>query len=926
MAPRFQPRPLGRFDLLLALSLFAACGKGPRASSSVEPSPLPPTDLVSQVSGVFSDAATRAPIASPLDVSITDATGQPFEVLDAVGTRTSTFRVTNGLLTLGLPSSTTLPVHLRIIARGEGLIASSANVDVVEPGAKLFAMSLVNLDASPEGVASTRLPGGMADTEGTIELPVSAQTPLESESSGSTSITIPGGTAVTTSGGDPLQGPLDLSLAYFSAGSSVALDAFPGGLDVSFPDPTTGQSTPSTFVSGGFAVVSIADRAGNQGRRFSSPIQISITAPSGTTSLTTGMPLRAGDQVPLWSYDEVTGNWRSEGVGTAQGPDAHGNFTVTLMTTHLSYFNLDWRLDSCDHSRPVRIDGNPNHLLLDFIVTSKVPGYLRKELHAQAGSDPNELVLAKAPRGLPVQIEAFLHGMPVGNLDIDDLCGPGALTLGVNLPAAPARLVLTAREICPENHQARPAAFAAVVLLPVPSPPGGLGARSAMTDTSGQVAFDGLAAGGTFNARVENRRAPGTFVSRTVTLMPGDQALDVDILLDRCQQAGGGGGMGGGGFPGGMGGASPPPGMCAPPGAMCAPMSPPCCMPSFCNGGSCRPPSDGGLPPPMCLPPGNACSATSPPCCMPSFCNGGSCRPPSDGGLPPPMCLPPGNACSATSPPCCMPNLCNGGSCRPPSDGGLPPPMCLPPGNACSATSPPCCMPNLCNGGSCRPPSDGGLPPPMCLPPGNACSATSPPCCMPNLCNGGSCRPPSDGGLPPPMCLPPGNACSATSPPCCMPNLCNGGSCRPPADGGTAPMCLPPGNACSATSGPCCMPNLCNGGSCRPPADGGAAPMCLPPGNACSATSPPCCMPNRCNGGSCRPPADGGTAPMCLPAGNACSATSPPCCMPNLCNGGSCRPPADGGTAPMCLPAGNACSATSPPCCMPALCNTGVCR
>ena len=55
--------------------------------------------------------------------------------------------------------------------------------------------------------------------------------------------------------------------------------------------------------------------------------------------------------------------------------------------------------------------------------------------------------------------------------------------------------------------QARPAAFAAVVLLPVPAPPGGLGARSAMTDMSGQAVFDGLAAGGTFSARVENRRA-----------------------------------------------------------------------------------------------------------------------------------------------------------------------------------------------------------------------------------------------------------------------------------------------------------------------------------------------------------------------------------------------------------------------------------
>jgi hypothetical protein len=245
-------------------------------------------------------------------------------------------------------------------------------------------------------------------------------------------------------------GPATLNVTYNNNQTSTSLATFPGGF-LTMEDPDGNSiSSPGTFISGGFASVELTSTASDgtvvKAKAFDKPITLTITIPKRTINPLTGLAVKAGDVIPIWSYDSSTGVWSAQKLrnGTpitgklGEMDDSGDTYPVTFQTDHLSYFNLDWFawrysagkpwVPQCD-STPIKIKGAQGKAIY-FQVSLPGGGWMhpmRLDPDSSAPAIATDYVL-RAPKGLPVLIDAYLgtdsadDSKKVGSFKFDDLC------------------------------------------------------------------------------------------------------------------------------------------------------------------------------------------------------------------------------------------------------------------------------------------------------------------------------------------------------------------------------------------------------------------------------------------------------------------------------------------------------------------------
>ena len=172
------------------------------------------------------------------------------------------------------------------------------------------------------------------------------------------SVTIPKGIKLLDKNGNALEGSdVKVVVTSFEANST---DSFPGGLnvivaDVPSEDNTTKSEERVNMISAGFTSIIIENSDGDRAKNVENAkltIRMDI---SNATNPKTGNPVKIGDIIPIWSYDETTGKWSYEGEGTVES-DVKGLY-VEYETSHLTYYNLDYfRNDICD-TASINING-----------------------------------------------------------------------------------------------------------------------------------------------------------------------------------------------------------------------------------------------------------------------------------------------------------------------------------------------------------------------------------------------------------------------------------------------------------------------------------------------------------------------------------------------------------------------------------------
>jgi len=295
------------------------------------------------------DATTEVPFneAKGVTASITIHGENRELVLDPSGSRYESFSTNSGYVGLALdpylkkPTEDN-PVKFTAVIDVDGYVATSLPVVITREGEHELIVKLVEVLNPPVGVTITEQKSIDNVTNGIINEDIEIRT-----SSDEVVVKIDSGTILKDADGQALEGALDVVLAYFDPMEEEALDVFPGGMDVTVTNEE-GQPEDVSFISAGFIAFEIMDASGKLASDFDvNDLKLDIKIPDGLVNPETGSEIKAGDQIPLWSYETIDGEWTWEGKVTVGG--FPGKLKASMNIPHLSYWNLDWKGTNCDN-------------------------------------------------------------------------------------------------------------------------------------------------------------------------------------------------------------------------------------------------------------------------------------------------------------------------------------------------------------------------------------------------------------------------------------------------------------------------------------------------------------------------------------------------------------------------------------------------
>ena len=293
-------------------------------------------------------------------------------------------------------------INLNLIVSGDGFFSNAASFTVLT--AEDIEISVVDVlpKSASADMASSFIEAAVGMTGSVVTSTVTLVTAVRPDNTdagkildgASINIDIPAGTEFFNESGEPYKpvGVVSASAVLMSAdpkglsdSSNNPLFAFPGGLDVSGLEGDTpdglSRDDNFSFISAGFVAIEIEDEAGNKVSRFGGEgITIAFEVPKSTVNPSTNAPIQLVDEtIPLWSYNEKTAKWASEGEADITAENAN-TFTVEKKITHLSYYNLDWySSDSCQLTVNVfDQNGVANSQSLSFSLARDSGGWARQ--------------------------------------------------------------------------------------------------------------------------------------------------------------------------------------------------------------------------------------------------------------------------------------------------------------------------------------------------------------------------------------------------------------------------------------------------------------------------------------------------------------------------------------------------------------------
>ncbi len=145
---------------------------------------------------------------------------------------------------------------------------------------------------------------------------------------------------------------LNINITNFNNAAVEAVSAISGGLDN--VETSVGLST---FLLGG-AVNITASLGGVNVKSFSTPIPVNLNIPANTYNPVTKAFIKAGDRLPIWSKNEGSAIWVSEGTSLIETDGANGRLKTVLLISHLSTWMAAFRQELC--GQPLKLNYSSN--------------------------------------------------------------------------------------------------------------------------------------------------------------------------------------------------------------------------------------------------------------------------------------------------------------------------------------------------------------------------------------------------------------------------------------------------------------------------------------------------------------------------------------------------------------------------------------
>lgn len=383
------------------------------------------TDLVANtISVIVENASTGSAIGtdgSNKEVKIKFMGSAAGEIIDFTGNRHTEYTTTGGAVSVGLhpdltPSASN-PVKFYVLVESAGYLAATYPVTITETGAVEVHVGLVEISNSPNGVVASQFSTFSTNGQGVAETEITFVNNSVGKSATSASVTIAAGTKLTAADGTPVSGPLDITSVYFDQSTSGVQAAFSGNNVFKFAD-----GTEKALENVGLVNLEIKDMSGKAVKTFSEGIDISTEiAPNSLNN--EGVPIKAGDVIPVASYDNATGVWTAEGTATVK--NVGGKLFVGTKATHLSSWFFGFTENICISASVLRIydlDG------------AKGQRTVTAEFY-----DGDKFICSKTEK-ITIGEAVIIHGLPEGSFTVkvftkngcegDLLLGSGTISCG----------------------------------------------------------------------------------------------------------------------------------------------------------------------------------------------------------------------------------------------------------------------------------------------------------------------------------------------------------------------------------------------------------------------------------------------------------------------------------------------------------------
>lgn len=382
-------------------------------------------------------------------------TGKDSALVQMDGGGTSNFQTSHGFLPLSLVAaaapSPENPVTFNVSAQAPGFAPVSQTITITKDTATILDIGLIEYANPAPGTAALV---NNSSLDNGVSSGLSLVVPASQGMVESAKVTIPAGTQVEDVNGNAINASsLTSSIVDFSALSTTSYGSFPGGFSpANIVDANGNQlngGQPINFVSAGLISIKMSAE-GTPVRHFSQPLQVSMKLDPATTNFTTGNPIQPGDVVPLWSLDEGTGQWKSEGNVTIAS-DQNGNLVANFQTTHLCCFNLDWSWTIVGHPYgtcfvPLKVTihcGAGNSGIFDVTIVTPANQYLAGA-HGEYVHDGDVVVFPSVPSIAQCKVvisnfNLYLDpGLPIlAQTGLFNPCTQGAIDLYFGAPAPP---------------------------------------------------------------------------------------------------------------------------------------------------------------------------------------------------------------------------------------------------------------------------------------------------------------------------------------------------------------------------------------------------------------------------------------------------------------------------------------------------------
>lgn len=262
-----------------------------------------------------------------------------------MGSGGTEFRASQGFLPLALkaaarPTSSN-PLTFNVFAEIKGFAPISKTITIAKDSLLVYNISVIEFSKPADGTAVVEneviLNAGV--TTSVVNFSTSTTVTLSEK----VAITIPSGTQMQDENKSLINANrLKSNILLYGSSTPSLTSIFPGGLNSLKAVDKNNVSIPGgiNFVTAGLFDLSLT--AGTTPvLNVSKPIEVNQELENKLINFNSGLTVKAGDKIPLWSLNEETGVWKAEGdaqvvIGTA------GKLMAKYTITHLAKWNLAW--------------------------------------------------------------------------------------------------------------------------------------------------------------------------------------------------------------------------------------------------------------------------------------------------------------------------------------------------------------------------------------------------------------------------------------------------------------------------------------------------------------------------------------------------------------------------------------------------------